>query len=82
MRISAQRTGRRPSRPRRRRVSRRLRPADVAGEDCFVTCEAVAQDADSCTYFLAGPPGELDVVIARLVHDGILLHMVYSLIAH
>jgi hypothetical protein len=64
------------------RVSRRLRPADVAGEDCFLTCEMVAPGGDEHTYFLAGPPSEVDLVLARFVGEGVLLHMVYSLIGH
>jgi hypothetical protein len=64
------------------RVSRRLRPADVAGEDCFLICELVAQAGDQHTYFLAGPPSELDPVLMRLVREDILLHMVCSVIGH
>jgi hypothetical protein len=62
-------------------VTRRLRPADVAGEECFLTCELLGQTQDHFTYFLAGPPSELDPVVARAVEAGILLHIVYSVIA-
>ena len=62
-------------------VARRLRPLDVAGQDCFLTCELLEQTSDCFTYFLAGPPSELDPVLSRAAQEGILLHTVYSVIA-
>lgn len=62
-------------------VTRRLRPADVAGQEVFLTCELLAECPESLTYFLAGPPSELDLVLGRLVEEGALLHIVYSVMA-
>jgi acetolactate synthase small subunit len=61
-------------------VTRRLRPQDVAGQESFLTCELVEHTSEAFTYFLAGPPSELDPVLTRAAQAGILLHTVYSVI--
>lgn len=62
------------------RVTRRLIPADVAGREVFLTCEFLRAERGTFTYFLAGPPSELDGCLARLVQDGVLTDIVYSVI--
>ncbi len=59
-------------------VTRRLAPGDVAGEQTFLTCELVNQDAVSWVYFLAGSPSELDPVLERLEKEHIVKDIVYS----
>jgi acetolactate synthase small subunit len=61
------------------RVSRRLAPRDVAGEETFLTCEPMSQDADSYVYFLAGAPSELDPVLHRLDVAGVVQDIVYTI---
>ncbi len=61
-------------------TTRRLTPHDVAGELAFLTCEQVRTKADTCTYFLAGAPNELDPVLERLETEGIVLDIVYSIL--
>lgn len=60
------------------RSSRRLAPRDVAGEESFLTCELMDQDANGWTYFLAGAPSELDPVLARLESQGAVKDIVYT----
>jgi len=62
------------------RVKRRLTPSDVAGREVFLTCELMRQERGTSTYFLAGPPSELDPVLARFAEEGILTDIVYSVI--
>jgi acetolactate synthase small subunit len=62
------------------RVARRLNPPDVAGREAFLTCELVGQHRGTFTYFLAGSPSELDPVLGRLVNEGVLSDIVYSVI--
>ena len=62
------------------RVGRRLNPPDVAGLEAFLTCELMGQRRGTFTYFLAGSPSELDPILARLVGEGILTDIVYSVI--
>jgi len=62
------------------RVTRRLRPPDVAGRETFLTCELVGQPRGQYTYFLAGSPSELDPILGRFVAEGILADIVYSVI--
>jgi len=62
------------------RVSRRLRPPDVAGRETFLTCEPLGQRGDLHTYFLAGSPSELDPVLGRLAEEGVLRDIVFSVI--
>lgn len=61
-------------------VARALRPLDVAGQECFLTCEPIPSVHEPYTYFLAGPPSELDPVLVRLGAEGVLLHTVHSVI--
>jgi len=61
-------------------VTRRLAPGDVAGEQTFLTCELVNQDAVSWVYFLAGSPSELDPVLERLEKEHIVKDIVYSIV--
>ena len=61
-------------------VSRELKPADVAGETVFLTCEAVQHDDEGWTYFLAGPPSEIDPCLERLAAEGIVEDVVYSIV--
>ena len=61
-------------------VERRLRPMDVAGQDSFLSCEQLGHADGEYTYFLAGPPSELDPILARLAEEGILRQTVYSVI--
>lgn len=63
------------------KVTRRLCPPDVAGQECFLSCEQIDQSGATFTYFLAGPPSELDPILARLAAEGILGQTVYSVIA-
>jgi acetolactate synthase small subunit len=62
------------------RTTRRLAPADVAGETAFLTCELVKEDTKGFTYFLAGSPSELDPILVRLESAGVITDIVYSLI--
>jgi acetolactate synthase small subunit len=62
------------------KTDRRLKPVEVAGEESFLTCELVISDADSCTYFLAGAPSELDPVLKKLETDGIVKDIIYSVV--
>jgi len=62
------------------RVTRRLKPLDVAGETSFLTSELVMKDAQGWTYFLAGSPSELDPVLERLESAGIVTDIVYSIL--
>jgi acetolactate synthase small subunit len=61
-------------------VNRRLTPRDVAGRQTFLTCELMKEEKGRFTYFLAGSPSELDPIVERLVEDGILDDIVYSVI--
>ena len=61
-------------------ATRRLAPRDVAGEEAFLTCELVKTDKTGLTYFLAGSPSELDLVLQRLEADGVIQDIVYSLV--
>lgn len=61
------------------RVSRRLAPRDVAGEETFLTCELMSQDSNSFVYFLAGAPSELDPVLHRLDLAGVVEDIVYTI---
>ncbi len=61
-------------------VTRRLAPADVAGEISFLTCELVKEEPKGKTYFLAGSPSELDPILGRLESSGVITDIVYSLI--
>jgi acetolactate synthase small subunit len=59
---------------------RKLTPSDVAGESSFLTCELVNADSTGYTYFLAGSPSEIDLVLERLGRGGIIKDIVYSLL--
>jgi len=61
-------------------ANRKLAPRDVAGEQTFLTCELVNQNAGAYTYFLAGSPSELDPVLERLETSGCVTDIVYSVI--
>ena len=60
--------------------TRPLKPADVAGEESFLTCEPVHNDATGWTYFLAGSPSELDPILERLETSGVVKDIVYSIV--
>ena len=60
--------------------SRPLKPADVAGEESFLTCEPVYNDTTGWTYFLAGSPSELDPILDRLETSGVVKDIVYSIV--
>jgi acetolactate synthase small subunit len=62
------------------RTTRRLAPLDVAGREAFLTCEPVEQHDETFTYFLAGPPAELDPILGRLVEEGVLTDTVFSVL--
>jgi acetolactate synthase small subunit len=62
------------------RTDRGLKPVEVAGEEAFLTCELVSSDNDSCTYFLAGAPSELDPVLKKLETEGIVKDIIYSVV--
>ena len=62
------------------RVTRRLAPPDVAGQEVFLTCELMAEQRGTFTYFLAGPPSEIDPILARFVEERILTDIVFSVI--
>ena len=61
-------------------IARDLTPADVAGETVFLTCEKVKHDNHGWTYFLAGPPSEMDPVLERLAEEGIVKDLVYAIV--
>lgn len=61
------------------RVSRRLSPKDVAGEETFLTCELMYQESDSWVYFLAGAPSELDPVLHHLDSADVVEDIVYTI---
>jgi len=61
-------------------LTRRLTPRDVAGREIFLTCELMREERGVYTYFLAGTPSELDPILARLVEEGILNDIVYSVV--
>ncbi|MGD0091568.1 MAG: hypothetical protein ABSE73_16750 [Planctomycetota bacterium] len=62
------------------RVTRRLVPRDVAGRECFLTFEKVGQQDGVWTYFLAGPPNEMDPILAKFSEHQILSDIIYSVI--
>jgi hypothetical protein len=62
------------------RVTRRLAPPDVAGRETFLTCELMHQEHGRYTYFLAGSPTELDPILGRLVEEGCLQDIVFSVV--
>jgi acetolactate synthase small subunit len=61
-------------------TTRKLTPKDVAGENSFLTCEQVHSDPNGWTFFLAGSPSELDMVLERLGKDRVIKDIVYSLV--
>jgi len=61
-------------------ATRRLAPADVAGQTSFLTSELIQQDSHGWTYFLAGSPAELDPVLERLESTGVVKDIVYSVL--
>ena len=61
-------------------TARELKPRDVAGDKSFLTFELVNNDDSGWTYFLAGSPGELDVVLETLEADGAVKDIVYSIV--
>jgi len=61
-------------------TSRKLKPRDVAGENSFLTCEQVNSQEDVWTFFLAGSPSELDMVLERLGKERVIKDIVYSLV--
>jgi acetolactate synthase small subunit len=61
-------------------VARRLTPRDVAGRETFLTCELMKEERGVYTYFVAGSPSELDPILARLIAEGILSDVVYSVV--
>ena len=63
------------------KAKRELRPKDVAGETCFITCELMKHDSSGWTYFLAGSPNQLDPILKKLEHQELLLDQVYSITA-
>lgn len=63
------------------RVTRRLVPLDVAGRESFLTCELMQVERGKYHYYLAGAPSELDPVLNRLVQQGVLEDIVYSVIS-
>jgi len=60
--------------------TRRLKPADVAGDESFLTCELVHNDTNGWTHFLAGSPSELDPILERLETSGVVKDIVYSIV--
>jgi len=62
------------------RVTRRLVPRDVAGRECFLSFELLRQENGVWTYFLAGPPSELDPILGQFAANQILSDIVYSVI--
>ena len=62
------------------RVTRKLHPPDVAGQEVFLTCELMSESRGTYTYFLAGPPSELDPILGRFIDEGILTDVVFSVI--
>ena len=63
------------------RSTRELAPRDVAGDTAFLTCEVVRTDPDVWTYFLAGPPSEVDQILDLLETEGIVQDIVYSVMS-
>ena len=63
------------------KVKRELRPKDVAGETCFITCELMSKNSTGWTYFLAGSPNQLDPIVEKLEKSDLLLDQVYSITA-
>jgi acetolactate synthase small subunit len=61
-------------------ATRKLTPRDVAGENAFLTCESVHSAPEGWTFFLAGSPSELDMVLDRLGAAGVITDIVYSLV--
>lgn len=63
------------------KVSRKLRPLDVAGENAFLTCEEMHHDSTGWTYFLGGSPSQLDPILRKLERDSLLLDQVFAITA-
>jgi acetolactate synthase small subunit len=63
------------------RSTRRLAPRDVAGEDSFLTCELMSNDANGWTYFLAGAPSQLDPILKQMETEGLVKDIVYSVMS-
>ena len=62
-------------------TQRELKPRDVVGENTFVTCELVKEDARGFTYLLAGSPTDLDPVLERLEPSGVVKDIIYSVLS-
>ena len=63
------------------KTSRALGPRDLATDTKFLTFEAMHNDSTGWTYFLGGPPNELDPILLTLKESGVLLDQVYSITA-
>jgi len=61
-------------------TTRRLAPRDVAGEESFLTCELVDTHPNGFTYFLAGSPSEMDLILEGLETAAIVKDIVYSIV--
>jgi len=46
-----------------------------------VTCDLIKDESVGRTYFIAGPPNQVDPVIESLLSDGFLVDIVYTIIA-
>jgi acetolactate synthase small subunit len=62
-------------------TGRELKPLDVAGDNSFLTCETVSSTGETCTYFLAGAPLDLDPVLDRLEQQGEIRDIIFSIIS-
>lgn len=62
------------------RVTRRLAPHDVAGNETFLTCELIDTTSEGWVYFLAGSPKELQPILNRLEAEGLVKDIVYSVL--
>jgi len=63
------------------KTRRELGPRDLATDTKFLTCEAMHNDSTGWTYFLGGPPNELDPILHELKEARVLLDQVYSITA-
>jgi hypothetical protein len=62
------------------RTTRRLTPPDVCGQEQFIVFEAIRDTADEPLYLVAGSPNEIDPILERLMQDGVLADVVYSVV--
>jgi hypothetical protein len=62
-------------------VNRELVPVDLACKESVLTCELVNTEPLMWTYFLAGTPNELDMLLERLETAGVIKDIVYSVMS-